>query len=615
MASKRRAPIPTSAIESSRTTPKFPLELHPLDKLVLLVQSSDDFVRQSLFRKLFSCGRALPLIIPVPSYAREQTGASHELLLWACSDIFIAHHRDGRVKLSDWSGPLVSVLELGGDDGDSDPKEMLLRHTWFDDHPVFSEDTESEAVKLVSDGCVEMGFHVGENIEKGQRSSGVDALVMNLSGCPTVHGAQFRFLLQHSSALLFFVSSAANEEVVKRVLQGMQQVSRGKHVAVFWILNKGVNEKLFGECESLGHTVMAKTRSNVLQRKLRDIMTSVVTDPLLCRKASDLWNHYPVGIKCDEDLPACQEAKTKVQAFLAIWKNQIRRSASALPLLRLWLEFSRAFRLSLAKRTGVSRLFGEEQDAFDEDEKKSEMREKQVVEIKSNRDCAAKLLADLFTSLYVHSSAALCFGYIWLAQFSLSIKRDRASSLPRGSLFVLFLRELAQYYEACMASGDVSLAQKVSVLPEIFAHLLMSGFPIELIDGDGENIPMTWIKAVMNELKRDGRVRLVHVLSVLGTQSSGKSTLLNAMFGSNFLAHSGKATRGVFIQLLPMESDRRILNRTMSSASQSIDGRAPAGRQAPVGLTASQGSPWPCQSPVHQTAVRSPDCWGTQTIG
>ncbi|CAG0916236.1 unnamed protein product [Notodromas monacha] len=42
---------------------------------------------------------------------------------------------------------------------------------------------------------------------------------------------------------------------------------------------------------------------------------------------------------------------------------------------------------------------------------------------------------------------------------------------------------------------------------------------------------------------------------------------------------------------------------TGSSASRSIDGRKPAGRQAPVGPTASQGSSWPRESPVHQTAT------------
>jgi GTPase Era involved in 16S rRNA processing len=39
---------------------------------------------------------------------------------------------------------------------------------------------------------------------------------------------------------------------------------------------------------------------------------------------------------------------------------------------------------------------------------------------------------------------------------------------------------------------------------------------------------------------------------LLGTQSSGKSTLLNAMFGLQFAVGHGRTTKGAFMQLIPV---------------------------------------------------------------
>ncbi|CAF3031470.1 unnamed protein product [Rotaria sp. Silwood2] len=59
--------------------------------------------------------------------------------------------------------------------------------------------------------------------------------------------------------------------------------------------------------------------------------------------------------------------------------------------------------------------------------------------------------------------------------------------------------------------------------PEMAAQHLIDGFSIELLDGDA------------------------------GVQSSGKSTLLNIMFGEHFLSSVGRCTRGVNIQLIKVE--------------------------------------------------------------
>ena len=56
------------------------------------------------------------------------------------------------------------------------------------------------------------------------------------------------------------------------------------------------------------------------------------------------------------------------------------------------------------------------------------------------------------------------------------------------------------------------------------------------MDGEASNVPRTWMAKVFEALDQHEKVRgkRGQTVSVLGIQSSGKSTLLNSMFGANF---------------------------------------------------------------------------------
>ena len=65
-------------------------------------------------------------------------------------------------------------------------------------------------------------------------------------------------------------------------------------------------------------------------------------------------------------------------------------------------------------------------------------------------------------------------------------------------------------------------------LPQLAARHLVDGLCLELIDGDSDMINFPWIEAVLGQLQMlIGKSKKIFVLSVLGVQSSGKSTLLN----------------------------------------------------------------------------------------
>jgi hypothetical protein len=95
-------------------------------------------------------------------------------------------------------------------------------------------------------------------------------------------------------------------------------------------------------------------------------------------------------------------------------------------------------------------------------------------------------------------------------------------------------------------------------LPGLVARHLLDGFPLEILDGDAAMFHKLWVETVLVELERMllallKRKPKVFVLSIVGLQSSGKSTLLNLMFGTQLKTSAGQCTRGVYLQLVKSE--------------------------------------------------------------
>ena len=124
------------------------------------------------------------------------------------------------------------------------------------------------------------------------------------------------------------------------------------------------------------------------------------------------------------------------------------------------------------------------------------------------------------------------------------------------------LREVGQMYTVVSdiptGSIDRLLLNAFKALPDVVADLMINhGFPLELMDGDSSSVHSTWVEAVFLSLQQNERLKhkKIFVLSVLGVQSSGKSTLLNTMFGMQFAVGAGRCTKGVFAQLIPVDQE------------------------------------------------------------
>lgn len=121
------------------------------------------------------------------------------------------------------------------------------------------------------------------------------------------------------------------------------------------------------------------------------------------------------------------------------------------------------------------------------------------------------------------------------------------------------IREIGIIFECvieCPVTTYPQFIRNIIKCPRLIAKQLLLGQPFEIMDGDAANVPTTWVSAVFNELiKIVGNVNILSI-SVLGIQSSGKSTLLNTMFGLQFAVSAGRCTRGVFIQLVQVPKDQ-----------------------------------------------------------
>ena len=141
-----------------------------------------------------------------------------------------------------------------------------------------------------------------------------------------------------------------------------------------------------------------------------------------------------------------------------------------------------------------------------------------------------------------------------------------AKNIARASFGIEHIfRELGQVFEAsynCLRKQkqnlERSLAFQVDILRVVAAKLLREGHAFEIIDGDANNVAIDWVSGVLESLANlIGHRKKIFVLSILGTQSTGKSTLLNTMFGADFPVSSGRCTRGIFMQLIPIDASLR----------------------------------------------------------
>jgi len=124
-----------------------------------------------------------------------------------------------------------------------------------------------------------------------------------------------------------------------------------------------------------------------------------------------------------------------------------------------------------------------------------------------------------------------------------------------------FFRELSKLYELSSFVKNDHLdhnnrqrfEESLKNLAQSYGELFLDGHPIELLNGELGEMPSSWITAICNQITHKQPKLRIFVISIIGLQSSGKSTLLNALFGCKFAVSVGRCTRGLYMRLLLLE--------------------------------------------------------------
>ncbi|CAF3876452.1 unnamed protein product [Rotaria sp. Silwood1] len=96
-----------------------------------------------------------------------------------------------------------------------------------------------------------------------------------------------------------------------------------------------------------------------------------------------------------------------------------------------------------------------------------------------------------------------------------------------------------------------------NLIKKSYHNYIAAGFPFEIIDGDNFHFHHQFLTEILNEFSSQH----ILVISIIGPQNSGKSTLLNYMFGTLFDVREGRCTRGIYGSLVKInKSDQMIKN-------------------------------------------------------
>ncbi|XP_059699167.1 interferon-induced very large GTPase 1-like [Haemorhous mexicanus] len=562
--------------------------VHPMDLQMAIFHCADDFLRQTLATKLAFCQLALPLLVPslstslieFPLYALSQIQRSWKEVDKSGKQAQTKSYNNKLIFQA--QTPIVSFIRIGSSASSS--KSQLLNavlnkhkhNTFFDRHC-----RGSTRERLLMEGLVEIAWYC----PRGSPNDTFECCVAfcNLHGDARDHGAQLQFLQEISAVNVALVSELEHmDNRGKQLLQDLWQSQRPLVCLLTEIENAAAGQ--VGKNIKIG----IKNRNEAelivqLTKIIRDLLEGSNSCFSLEACMDKARQH---GFIVDADQPACVTAKAKAKELMELLKKEKLSEIKSrlLPLQgKLWYQWCRKDKE--LTRLQEKRNKSIEHHRSDIENEKKAIRGKQLEQ--------AFPLNPLMKSFleFLHAQPADTKKYFlhWMKVFMDELSCGRLEELRRDYHEVWseilsrkkskkkpscddellsrldaisdeindssiglehLLREVGQIYEALQLMNSKNA--NFDKLPEIAAELMVSGYPVELMDGDASYLPLRWVGAIFDSLIERLGDKRVFVLSVLGIQSTGKSTLLNAMFGLQFNVSAGRCTRGAFMQLIPV---------------------------------------------------------------
>ena len=572
--------------------------IHPVDCMLIILHCCDDILRYELFSKLSLCQLAIPFLLPNP------TDNSITFLLWAMRSLvksWKCHKTGGRERrIVDYQAPIVSFLRIGNSPSS---KSEILNAVIGGESKYFFNRRECEGGdcdRNFVDGLVEMCCYLPSGKDTDPFTDAV--IFLNLRGDGQQHSKQVEFLQNISDVLVVLVAKENITEDSIKMLQSLSEAPGG-------IILLLAEEKIMNKSDN--HIALPKDKCSKIRLKGKNIPTikdkiqqilvkrlNQIT-PRDFRTLSDCCEFArKAGIHVDEDNEDiiigkwyAEMVKNKIQS---VHFSKLKHEMLPLQGPSLWQQWAQhdkeQYRHIKRKKTTTITEYTRQID--EEKMKVKKNRANKSTELTPLMDCFMECLLEKYVNV------KLCF-LQWLKLFlddwsreilptlhtqyqttidELNILKQKCQSEDNSLVRELkeklkiqneelinasfglehLFREMGQIYEARMDSGGYDR------LPQIMAEIMDEGHALELMDGDASHVPTLWVLAVIEKLKavcgknaREKNGGKIFVLSVLGIQSTGKSTLLNTMFGLRFNVSAGRCTRGAYIQLLPLNNSLR----------------------------------------------------------
>ncbi|XP_032977101.1 interferon-induced very large GTPase 1-like [Rhinolophus ferrumequinum] len=562
--------------------------IHPMDIQMAILHCADDFARQYIMGKLAVCQFALPFLIPNPC------SSEIEFSLWSLRQIRRSwqearkspNEKDNykNKQMCCVSTPIVSFIRVGN--GFSASKSQIMncllskrKHDIFFHRHCIGSSKDC----LLMGGVVEVCWFCPGGEYKDRFDNCLT--FTNLHGDAKKHEKQLTFLQEVSSLFVVLMSTSDENKENRKIVRDLSQSQRP---LICLLDNKekamasNSNQKVIIGIKNRNEAELTEELATIIRRLLELSHTALSIEDCsqIARKQ---------GFLIDEDQRDCREAREKAEILMALLKekkiSQVKENL--LPLQgQLWHLWCKKDKELYHLREKGNRSI--EQHKCEIQTEKQRIRHQQLTKAFPLND----LMRSVLEILQIHSETHPTLYFLqWLSMCLDNLTAGHLEKLneEKKSVWSLIetekrkapnsnnlkgwqnkieaisiqidectlgieqlLREFGQIYEALEETSSTKHIVFLS-LPQIAADLMISGVPIELMDGDASYVPLKWVTALFDKLSEKLGNKRLFVLSVLGLQSSGKSTLLNALFGLQFTVSAGRCTRGAYMQLLKVE--------------------------------------------------------------
>uniref|UniRef100_A0A3Q0RZR4 VLIG-type G domain-containing protein n=1 Tax=Amphilophus citrinellus TaxID=61819 RepID=A0A3Q0RZR4_AMPCI len=554
--------------------------VHPMDVQMAVFHCSDSFLKQNMVTKLSQCQYALPLLVP------DLVTMDIECPLWTFRQITKTWKKtqikDNSNVVTMKSMPIckaetsmVSFFRLGSL---SVSKSQLMNSLINDRHSTFFHRNCKGSTKSrhLMDGVAEIAWYCPAG---KANDCFTDCIAFcNLHGDALLIEKQREILTEKSSMNVVLVPTLEKGQRSTTVIHALYN-SPKPLIILIADSDHGAVQVKDGKYK-MG--LKDKSQSDVSE-ELKGIIRKVLSGSQTSFKLETMAQVS--GIRVDEDDAVCLRGKSAaVETVDMLQGMEISKIKDKfLPCQGdLWHEWCKINKQLYHLKGNI------EKDKSQKEQQLMQIRQKQCKALNSElmqsftksllslppeeKEYFLKWTKTLIDALSTDDLSSILQSYDekWTEVLALKKKHDKSDKLIskqndleklskklQSASFGLehIFREMGQIYEAHSEVKAESREIDWTKYPELAADLMISGHPVELMDGDAGQVPLTWISRLLDEVIKKLGDQRVFVLSVLGVQSSGKSTMLNAMFGLQFAVSAGKCTKGAYMQLVKVSEE------------------------------------------------------------